>query len=191
MYSRDYHEVRATSERPITATRRNHLSIKAFGHAAWTGDAAAEVQREAAATLERGDVLFLPELHFEVSPAELQLFSPAIVGSSKNIGFEPATARVSGTVLDGEEQRLLADMLGRYSRSAAALVHGLVPFYRGEISLGRTSFRPVEIAGRETSWRKDDTRLHVDAFPASPVRGRRILRVFTNVNPARRQRTWR
>ena len=51
MYSRDYHEVRATSERPMTATRRNHLSIKAFGHAAWAADAAAEVQREAAATL--------------------------------------------------------------------------------------------------------------------------------------------
>jgi len=31
----------------------------------------------------------------------------------------------------------------------------------------------------------------VDAFPASPVQGRRILRVFTNVNPEGRARVWR
>src|SRR5262249_56248117 len=56
---------------------------------------------------------------------------------------------------------------------------------------GRTSFRPVEIAGRPSSWRKDDTRLHIDAFPATPVQGRRILRVFANVNPDGRPRSWR
>src|SRR5262249_30536023 len=40
-------------------------------------------------------------------------------------------------------------------------------------------------------WRKDDTRLHVDSFPATPTGGRRILRVFTNVNPDGRARAWR
>ena len=35
------------------------------------------------------------------------------------------------------------------------------------------------------SWRKDDSRLHIDAFPSRPNHGERILRVFTNVNPAR------
>ena len=30
-----------------------------------------------------------------------------------------------------------------------------------------TFFRPAEVAGRLTTWRKDDTRLHIDAFPAS------------------------
>jgi 3-deoxy-D-manno-oct-2-ulosonic acid (Kdo) hydroxylase len=49
----------------------------------------------------------------------------------------------------------------------------------------------VEIAGRASSWRKDDTRLHIDAFPATPVQGRRILRVFANVNPQGRPRSWR
>jgi hypothetical protein len=36
-----------------------------------------------------------------------------------------------------------------------------------------------------------DTRLHIDSFPASPVQGQRILRVFTNVNPEGRPRSWR
>jgi 3-deoxy-D-manno-octulosonic acid hydroxylase-like protein len=49
----------------------------------------------------------------------------------------------------------------------------------------------VEIAGRTTTWRQDDTRLHIDSFPATPVQGRRILRVFTNVNPEGRVRSWK
>ena len=50
------------------------------------------------------------------------------------------------------------------------------------------------------SWRKDDSRLHVDAFPSRPNHGERILRVFSNVSPsepiacgasASRSRRWR
>jgi hypothetical protein len=82
-------------------------------------------------------------------------------------------------------------VLTRFSAAAAALVDRLFPRYRGRIARARSSFRPAEIAGRNASWRKDDTRLHVDSFPASPVQGRRILRLFTNVNPSGRPRSWR
>jgi hypothetical protein len=41
------------------------------------------------------------------------------------------------------------------------------------------------------SWRADDRRLHIDAFPSRPNYGERILRVFTNVNPAGAPRVWR
>jgi hypothetical protein len=41
------------------------------------------------------------------------------------------------------------------------------------------------------SWRKDDTRLHVDAFPSRPTLGERILRVFTNLSPSGEARVWR
>src|SRR5262249_50790878 len=75
--------------------------------------------------------------------------------------------------------------------AAAALADGLLPPYRGQLTRGRASFRPAEIAGRKTTWRKDDTRLHVDSFPATPTGGHRILRVFTNVNPEGRARAWR
>ena len=77
--------------------------------------------------------------------------------------------------------------MSRFSDSANALVGSLCSRgMRSRIQRARASFRPAEIAGRQTSWRKDDTRLHVDSFPASPVQGRRILRVFSNVNPAAR-----
>jgi hypothetical protein len=81
--------------------------------------------------------------------------------------------------------------MARFSDSAQALVAGLLPRYQQRITRARASFRPAEIAGRQTSWRKDDTRLHVDSFPASPVQGRRILRVFSNVNPEGQPRSWR
>jgi 3-deoxy-D-manno-oct-2-ulosonic acid (Kdo) hydroxylase len=175
----------------MTSGPRNHLAIKAFRHAGWELEPESGVQREFVAALERGDVILLSEIGFTVLPAEIDLFSPGIVGSPKNVSFDPSTGHLGGTSAEGEERRRLALMLERFSSQASTLIDRLLPAYRGRATRGRTSFRPVEIAGRKTSWRKDDTRLHVDAFPATPVHGRRILRVFTNVNPEGRPRTWR
>jgi hypothetical protein len=141
--------------------------------------------------LEAGAVLLLPALPFHVASDEGQIFSPAILSSSKNASFDPHDQRVGGTTLTGASRDQLRDVMARFSASADALVAALFPAYRGRIVRARASFRPAEIAGRQTSWRKDDTRLHVDSFPASPVQGRRILRVFSNVNPEGRSRTWR
>src|SRR5689334_5648275 len=82
-------------------------------------------------------------------------------------------------------------MMQRYCGQACALVRMLLPSYADALEIGRTSFRPVEIAGRRLSATKDDTRLHVDAFPSTPTGGKRILRVFTNVNPDGKGRDWR
>jgi hypothetical protein len=81
-------------------------------------------------------------------------------------------------------------MIGRFAREASALVTTLFPRYAPYVKRARTSYRPQPAVGRDVSWRKDDSRLHVDAFPSRPNRGERILRVFTNVNP-REDRVWR
>jgi len=140
--------------------------------------------------LERGDVLFLPRLGFTIAADERPLFSPLILSSAKNASFDPSTGRVGGTTTGADVTRL-AGLMRRFSDAASALVESLLPRYRDRLVRARTSFRPVEIAGRSSSWRKDDTRLHVDSFPASPVQGRRILRVFSNVNPVGKPRRWR
>src|SRR5208282_5243209 len=90
----------------------------------------------------------------------------------------------------GTERDELLAMLQRYYQRSSDLLQALCPGYRNHLQPGFTSFRPAEIAGRSTSWRHDDTRLHVDAFPSRPMQGVRILRVFTNVNP-QKPRIWR
>jgi hypothetical protein len=81
-------------------------------------------------------------------------------------------------------------MIARFAASAAGLVSALFPRYAPYVRSARTSFRPQPAVGRAVSWRKDDSRLHVDAFPSRPNHGERILRVFCNVNPVE-DRVWR
>ena len=142
------------------------------------------------AMLERGAVIFLPETAFDLSTVERAIFSPAVAAGAKNVSFDPANGTLRGTALQGSERDVLRQTLDRFSRLARQLAERLLPSYAAHLMTARASFRPVEIAGRATSWRKDDTRLHVDAFPATPVQGRRILRVFSNVNPDGRPRVW-
>jgi hypothetical protein len=157
----------------------------------WSEPPHTEAVAAAAPALEAGDVLFLPELRFDVEPLESLLFTPTILGSSKNASYDPASGRLGGTSATGRDADTLRAFIHRFSDSAAALVGRLFPAYRERLARGRASFRPAEIAGRQTTWRKDDTRLHVDSFPATPSGGRRILRVFSNVNPEGRARAWR
>jgi hypothetical protein len=163
--------------------------LTAHPHASWTADKTSGAS--IAPLLEQGSVVFFPQLPFRVESSEHDLFSPAILSSSKNASYDPSSDRVGGTSLSGAAQEQLRAVLQRFSEAAASLVDSLLPEYRDRIVRARASFRPAEIAGRQTSWRKDDTRLHVDAFPASPTGGSRILRVFSNVNPEGRPRTWR
>jgi hypothetical protein len=163
--------------------------IRAIDRVSWT-DAVSPVDGASAeAALESGAVLWCPALAFQAGAREI--FSPAILSSSKNASFDPATGHVGGTTLTGAARDGLAAAMAAFSDAAQSLVRGMFPAYRGAVVRARASFRPAEIAGRETSWRKDDTRLHVDAFPASPVQGQRILRVFSNVNPDGKPRSWR
>jgi hypothetical protein len=149
------------------------------------------VSRDFIAALEEGAVLFLPRLGFDVQREEQSVFSPEIVASAKNVSFDSRRDRLGGTTAAGGKSETLKGLISRFSRLSARLIDQLLPAYRGKLDLGRTSFRPVEIEGRQSSWRKDDTRLHIDSFPATPVHGRRILRVFSNVNPEGRPRAWR
>ncbi len=92
----------------------------------------------------------------------------------------------------GSEQDLadLYRLVRRYAEFSEKLVLSLFPEYGPHMTRAGTSLRPSEIAGRPVSWRKDDTRLHVDSFPSNPLLGQRLLRVFHNIDPAA-ARVWR
>jgi len=150
-----------------------------------------EAEPDATPVLEAGHVLWSQAPLFSLTPPERPLLSSSVLARGKNVSFDPATGAVGGSALTGEAAGHLAGMLARFSDEAKTLVGRVFPAYRERVRRGRTSFRPIEVAGRASSWRQDDTRLHLDSFPASPVRGERILRVFANVNPEGRPRSWR
>lgn len=164
-------------------------SLVTLDIADWRPVLAPQAQRDAARALEGGAVLVLPRLAFELSPAERRFLSPQWSdGRAKNISLE-------GTALKGARGHAadvgeLAAMVARFAASAAGLVTALFPAYAPYVKRARTSYRPQPAVGRAVSWRKDDSRLHVDAFPSRPSRGERILRVFSNVNPSE-PRVWR
>ena len=110
---------------------------------------------------------------------------------AKNISYNPATEVLKGTIAAEEERPHLQMMLATFSTTVARFVSDLLPCYAAGIDRARASYRPVEIAGREYSRLKDDRLLHIDAFPSTPTRGRRILRFFTNINPRGEPRVWR
>jgi hypothetical protein len=140
--------------------------------------------------LESGAVLVLPRLAFELSPAERRFLDIRWSdGRAKNISLDGDA--IKGAQGDAADLDALTAMIARFAADASALIAALFPRYAPHLKRARTSYRPHGAAGRAVSWRKDDTRLHVDAFPSRPNRGERILRVFCNMNPHGEDRVWR
>jgi len=149
-----------------------------------------DAKAQAARLLEHGSVLLLPDLDFDIAGFEDVMFAEVSSEGSKNVSYNPATGELKGTSAQGAVRERLTTLVARYSDWADALVRELAPAYAADLQRGRTSWRPRS-ADHNMSKRKDDRRLHVDAFPSTPVRDRRILRVFRNVNPQGQPRFWR
>jgi len=157
----------------------------------WSPRASDSQLAAAEAALENGGILYLPRLAFGLSETETRYLSPRWSNEKrKNIALRADESAPRGAVGDAADLAALAAMLARFREHAESLVGALLPRYAKRMARAGTSFRPCEIEGRVSSWRKDDTRLHVDAFPSNPNRGLRILRVFSNVHPAK-PRVWR
>jgi hypothetical protein len=158
----------------------------------WDQTIPSSLQQHAINALENGKVLYFPKLAFQIKEEELPLLSPNKADDkSKNISFDIRTGRLNGTQCSENEVLLMKAMIKRYATYSRELMSKLFPFYNTHLIQARTSFRPVEIAGRKSSYRKDDTLLHVDSFPATPTKGQRIMRFFTNINPQGKPRVWK
>jgi hypothetical protein len=142
--------------------------------------------------LESGGVLFLPNLAFSLSPPETRFLSTEWSdGKSKNIYLRGNERTLRGAVGGEEDLEAIKLMIERYAKGATQLISCLFPAYMPYAAPANTSVRCFEAAGRKSSWRKDDRRLHPDAFPSKPTHGERILRVFTNINAENKPRTWK
>ncbi len=151
------------------------------------------LQQQAIHSLENGQILYLPELAFSLSEKEQSFLSPDYADPhAKNISYDAEQTKLWGVRHLSDQQHIeLKNLLDRFSRATFQLIQHLLPPYAKQLMMGRTSFRPIQISGRITSYRKDDKRLHIDAFPSAPNQGKRILRVFCNINPSHQDRIWK
>jgi hypothetical protein len=166
--------------------------LHTFTNNVWQEKYSPTLQTQAVNALEDGKIVFFPKLAFALTADEQRFLAPHYVQpKTKNISFDKQSGQVRGAQATIEEQIALRALLARFHECARQLISALFPDYDAALIPARSSFRPVEISNRVISYRKDDKRLHVDAFPSNPNQGRRILRVFANINPAEKHRVWR
>ena len=142
--------------------------------------------------LEGGAVLYCPALRFGLEKGEERFLDASFSDARrKSIYIRADRPGLFGTEVAEPERRGLRAMLERFEAQSMGLLAGLFPGYSGLIRAAGTSYRPRPTGRPEAalSWRKDDTRLHVDAFPSNPTQGMRILRVFANIGTV--PRVWR
>lgn len=144
------------------------------------------------AVVEAGQVLAFPHLPFILDGSERRFLDPRWADAkAKNVSLRWPGGELRGAAGADEDLVELQRMIARYAQQSEALALRLFPHYVGKLRWGNTSFRPLDVSGQPRSWRQDDSRLHVDAFPSNPMHGTRLLRVFCNVNPHGEPRRWR
>lgn len=160
--------------------------------AQWSPEIDSSTQQHLTQLLEQGKVLYFPSLAFSLNENEKQFLTPSIASpQKKNVSYHVKTNEIRGAQVSDDQLPQLRQMLQRYANYSHDLVNQLFPHYATNLIIARTSYRPVEVRGRISSYRKDDTRLHVDAYPSTPIGSQRIMRVFSNVNPNHEPRYWR
>lgn len=168
-----------------------HSAILSLPLSHWRDDK--DQSTSVVAALEQGKVIFLPQLGFSLTDKEQHLLDPSLVDPKrKNISYQPLKDKLTGVATTVQEPAI-RQLLQRHYQACLQLITAILPEYQQTLHSPTNSLRlhPVTQWTQNTSWRKDDRRLHVDAFPSRPNYGERILRIFTNINPAAENRSWR
>jgi hypothetical protein len=156
-------------------------------------DTAADAGSSLAERLERGELICYPLCPFSLPQGDDLLFlrEQRLGGRRhKNISYDPATGRVAGFRRRSAGQALrLREVLAAFADAATAWLARVLPRYAAAWERDRATFRPAEEATRRLRLTARNDLLHVDAFPTRPARGRRLLRLFANVN-ATEPRVW-
>ncbi|MDI1297877.1 Kdo hydroxylase family protein [Methylotenera sp.] len=142
-------------------------AIKTFDLSHWSGPVDSSISDQAIEALEHGSVIALPMLAFTFLPEEQRFLSTDWSDKqSKNIALR-ASGELKGAVGSVADMAALKAVVQRYAKQSHELVAMLFPSYVPNLTVANTSFRPFEVETRTSSYRKDDTRLHADAFPSN------------------------
>lgn len=137
--------------------------------------------------LEREGLIVLDE-GFSLRADERACLTFGGATGAKNISLSPDSVTVRGA--DAAAHDPARRLMARYADWARDRVLEIAPTYASALERGRTSLRNRAVSGEGLSPRKDDRRLHIDAFASQPTGGKRILRVFANINPDGEARHW-
>jgi len=142
--------------------------------------------------LEREGVIVVDKPAFRLAGGEAEIVERHWSdGRSKNSSYNPRTGVVDGLIAGQDLGEDLRRLMGRYADWASEVVREFLPDYHAALEMGRTSLRRRSVQDDPPlSRRKDDRSLHLDAFTSQPVAGRRILRVFCNIDPSGGEREW-
>jgi hypothetical protein len=142
--------------------------------------------------LERDGILIIDTEPFQLTADELELIDHHWSdGRSKNCSYNPNSREIDGVVGAPDVVSGLSAVMARYAAWSHDLIAEFFPPYLAQLEVGRTSLRRRSVQEEPPlSRRKDDRSLHLDAFTSQPVAGRRILRVFNNVDPTGADREW-
>jgi hypothetical protein len=160
----------------------------------WKADSDAEKRaRDYCRKLEAGSILFFSGIPFDL-PGDDQRFLIAQKQAQsrfhKNISYRPITGKLHGMSSESAADRQrLHGIMRNYAAAVTAFLADFLRPYGGKFLLDFASFRPLEEQGRDLPTHRRNDLLHVDSFPTRPTQGARILRIFTNINPAQ-PRIW-
>ena len=138
--------------------------------------------------LERGEVIYFPKAPFPLPAGDDHNFllrrNSAVPFTRTSATTRPPTTSAASPAISAEESERLRQLFADFSRTTTEWLARTLPRYAAGWQLDRISYRPEEEATRRLRHLARNDLLHVDAFPGRPSQGRRILRVFANVNPA-------
>jgi hypothetical protein len=148
---------------------------------------AAARARQCCEQLEDGRVLCFERVPYVLFKEDQEfLLSQRQSGSRlhKNVSYRPSRDVLRGAAGEPREKARLHDVMRKYSEEVTRFLKQLLAPYALDMALDFASFRPEEEEGRDLPVHKRNDLLHCDAFPTRPTNGHRILRCFTNINPA-------
>jgi len=136
--------------------------------------------------LEQGELVVFPECPFALPPpGQLEFLrrqSTAGFGH-KDVSFDPVRDRLGARRgMHPSEARRLADVLGDFSAAATAWLKTAFSTYANHLVADRATLRTEEEATRALRLTARNDLLHIDSFPTRATNGRRILRLFVNIN---------
>lgn len=137
--------------------------------------------------LERGELVYFPTCPFALSEEDDRHFllnQQLRSDAEPTISYDPTTGKLKGyrfTTADDAER--LAHLLRTFSDTATGWLANQLQSYCGKWSRDRATLRTEEEAIRPLPLSARNDLLHIDSFPSRPTSGRRILRLYANINP--------